>query len=279
MIPFTDFGGAGQKVHFLHANGYPPLCYEPLIELLKSKYQISAMHLRPLWAGSNPLEIKAWHPLSDDLALYLEEQQDPRAIVIGHSVGAIITLRAAIRAPEMFKAIVLIDPVLFSPRFILTWNITKMLGLGTRLHPLIPFALNRRRKFDDLNRLFLSYRRKTIFRFFSDSALKAYINGIVKPAQPSGFELVYSPEWEAQIYLSGVWKDLDLWRGLPGLKVPTLIIRGDETDTFLSATAEKVKQRRPATTIVSIEKSTHLVPMERPQETFQAIETFLEELK
>ena len=138
-------------------------------------------------------------------------------------------------------------------------------------------ALKRRRRFDDLETLFNSYRRKGIFRYFSDDSLRAYVNGIVKPAAAGGFELAYSPEWEARIYHTGVWRDMDLWRGLPSLKVPTLIIRGAETDTFLPAAAQRVMRIRPATTLVSLESATHLVALEKPQETYRTIRDFLKE--
>src|SRR5512134_3237285 len=70
-IPFFDLGGDGSPLHFLHANGYPPDCYKPLFELLKTQYHVFGMYLRPLWKYSKPQEIKNWHPLSDDLLRFL----------------------------------------------------------------------------------------------------------------------------------------------------------------------------------------------------------------
>ena len=54
-------------------------------------------------------------------------------IGVGHSIGATVTLRAAIRQPERFRALILLDPAFFRPHFILLWNIIKKLGLGQRL--------------------------------------------------------------------------------------------------------------------------------------------------
>ncbi|HEY3312310.1 MAG TPA: alpha/beta hydrolase [Anaerolineales bacterium] len=277
MIPFTDFGGEGPQLHFLHANGYPPACYQPLMDLLKAQYRVRGMHLRPLWPHANPSEIGAWQPLTDDFLLFLEERKISPVIGVGHSMGAIITLRTALRRPDHFRALVLIDPVLFSPRFIAAYNLVKVMGLTNHFHPLIAGALKRRRKFDDLQELFTAYRRKRVFRYFSDGSLRAYINGIARPAAGGGYELVYSPEWEARIYQTGVWRDMDLWWGLPSLKLPTLIIRGAETDTFLAPSAQRVKRIRPETCMVALEKSTHLVPLEKPQETCETISNFLKE--
>jgi pimeloyl-ACP methyl ester carboxylesterase len=278
MIPFTDFGGHGPHLHFLHANGYPPACYLTLLELLKERYHVSAMHLRPLWPGSNPEELDTWHPLSDDLLLFIENHKLAPVIAVGHSIGAIVSLRAALRQPQKFRALVLIDPVLLPPLTIAAYRLVKTFGLAHRLHPLIPGALRRRRVFDDPETLFKNYRRKHVFRYFSDENLRIYVNGISKPRAEGGCELVYSPEWEARIYYTSVWRDMDLWRGLPNLQVPTLIIRGAETDTFLSSTAHRVQKVNPSIFQETIPQATHLVALEKPAQVHQKIEWFLQKL-
>src|SRR5512145_2079375 len=149
-IPYFDLGGDGLPLHFLHANGYSPDCYKPLFELLKTQYHVFGMHLRPLWKDSKPEEIQNWHPLSDDLLRFLSDHASGPVIGAGHSIGAMITLRAALRDPGRFRALVLIDPVLVVPGFMLRWHIVRLLGLGERLHPLIKGAKKRRRAFDDL---------------------------------------------------------------------------------------------------------------------------------
>jgi pimeloyl-ACP methyl ester carboxylesterase len=188
-----------------------------------------------------------------------------------------VTLRAALRDPGKFHALVLIDPVLFIPRFMLKWNIIRVLGLGERLHPLIRGAKKRRRTFDDLENVFRGYRNREVFRYMSDENLRIFITGITQPKADGGYELVYSPEWEAQIYRTGM-HDLDIWRDLPKLKVPTLFLRGVETDTFLEAAAKLVKRKQPKVRVEALEKSTHILPLERPQEVFNIMQSFLKEV-
>jgi pimeloyl-ACP methyl ester carboxylesterase len=144
------------------------------------------------------------------------------------------------------------------------------------VHPLVRATRIRRQHFDDLDRLFKGYRRKKIFRYMGDVELRAYIEGISCP-ESHGYKLCYSAEWEMRIYVTSVWHDLDIWRGLPGLKIPLLIIRGEETDTFWTSTARHVQRIVPAARIVTVPQATHLVPLERPGEVFQAIQEFLQE--
>lgn len=289
LIPCFALGSDGPRLHFLHANGYPPECYTPLLELLKSEYCVFGMLLRPLWPDSNPDDIKDWNPFSNDLLRFLAssavtlfpppsaESQPVPVIGVGHSIGAIVTLRAALRDPGKFRALVLIDPVLFPPRRLISWNFIRAIGLGHRLHPMIAASQKRRRTFDDLHTVFRGYRNRKIFRYMSDESLRIYIEGITQP-KDGGYELVFSPEWETRIYFTGL-RDFDIWRNLPSLKVPVLFIRGAETDTFWEEAAKSVKRKQPGAKMETLEKSTHLLPLERPQEVFDIIQSFLETLE
>jgi pimeloyl-ACP methyl ester carboxylesterase len=284
-----DLGGAGQPLHFLHANGYPPGCYKRLLELLKTEYHVFGMTLRPLWRDAKPGEINDWHPLSGDLLRFLSDNASgldtsettarstrPAPVIgVGHSIGAIVTLRAALRQPENFKALILIDPVLSLPRRLVWWNFFRAIGLGDKVHPKILGALKRRRTFDNLNIVFRGYRNRDVFQYMSDENLRIYIEGITRKTD-SGYELIYSPEWEARIYFTGL-RDFDIWRGLPKLEVPTLFIRGEESDTFLEGAARLVKQKQPKVKIEALAKSTHLLPLEYPREVFEMMNLFLKE--
>jgi pimeloyl-ACP methyl ester carboxylesterase len=274
-FPFTDFGGNGPTLSFLHANGYPAECYLPLINRLKNISHLFAMNMRPLWPNSKPEELIDWMPLSDDFREHLEVKNDA-VIGVGHSLGAVVTLRTALQTPELFKALVLLDPVLFPPWFIQGWKLIKQLGLGYTVHPLIPTARSRRRNFSDIETIYSSYREKKVFRYIADDNLRTMIDGMVQPASGGGYELRYSPEWEIQIYYTGVSDDEDIWANLPSLKIPVLIIRGRETNTFFPVTVTRVKKARPETEVVTVDHSTHLVPLEKPDIVGDIIHNFME---
>ena len=243
---------------------------------MKTQHHVFGMLLRPLWPEANMDEIKDWHPFSDDLLHFLSAASTAPVIGVGHSIGGIVTLRAALRDPGKFRALVLLDPVLFAPSRIIAWNLVRLLGLGRRFHPLITSAMKRRRTFDDLDIVFRGYRSREVFQYMSDKSLRAYITGIAKPKAGGGFELAYSPEWESHIYLTGL-RDMDLWRGLKDLQVPTLIIRGGETDTFLEGAARLVKRKQPMIRIETLGGSTHILPMEKPLEVADIMQLFLKE--
>ena len=72
--------------------------------------------------------------------------------------------------------------------------------------------------------------------------------------------------------------DFDILRNLPKLEIPTLFIRGTETDTFLEDVVKLVKRKLPKARIEELEKSTHILPLERPKEVFEIMQSFLKEV-
>lgn len=276
-IPFIDLNGSGETIHFFHANGYPPACYQPLLSMLNQHYHVISMLQRPLWPGSDPNEIKDWSPLARDLLTFLDQRSIKSTIAIGHSLGGINSLRSAIHAPERFKALILIDPVLFTPKIILARRLVIFLNLVEKFHPYIKAASFRRREFSDLRSVFGGFRKKPVFKYMDDASLQAYIEGITTSRTGGGYQLAFSPEWEMRIYATGIWHDMDLWRNLSKLKIPVLVIRGLESDTFLPASAKMLIKRLPEARLIEIEKSTHLVPLEYPELVSNTIIQFLQE--
>lgn len=282
-LPYEDYGGDGPLLHFAHANGYPPRSYRELLEELASCYHVVAMRSRPLWPGAKPQAISDWRPLADDLGVFLDQLDASRALPSsrhaplpshpigwGHSMGAMATLRLALRQPERFRALVLIDPVLYPPAMVIFWDLIYRLGLGYRLHPLVKGALKRRNSFESLTEMFSNYRSKPVFSRMSDTALQNYVDALGCPRPDGGVELCYPAEWEARIYVTGLRADLEIWQALPQLKPPLLIIRGAETGTFWERTGRLVNRKLPTARVHTIPDSTHLIALERPQEVLAA---------
>lgn len=275
LIPFDDFGGVGFPIHFAHANGYPPAAYRPLLDRFRGQYRVMAMRMRPLWPSADPAAFSDWRVLADDLEQFLDQQSLSQVIGIGHSMGATTTLRLALRRPERFRALVLIDPVIFPPIMSFTWDLVFRLGLAYRLHPLVRSALRRRTCFENPSVMFDNYRKKEVFSRMNDEALYAYVAALACPDQDGQIQLCYPAQWEARIYVTGIRADLELWRQLPGLIPPVLFLRGSETDTFLANTARLVQKRLKTARIKMIPDSTHLVALEKPDQVFKETIQFL----
>jgi pimeloyl-ACP methyl ester carboxylesterase len=276
-LPFEDFGGTGAPLHFAHANGYPPSAYRLLLQLLSESYHVVAMRMRPLWPSADSTAFSDWKVLADDLDQFLDQQALGQVIGVGHSMGATTTLRLALRQPERFRSLVLIDPVIFLPFMSVTWDLIFRLGLAYRFHPLVKSALKRRTCFEDRSAMFTNYRQKPVFSRMSDESLQAYVDSLACPDSNGQIQLCYPADWEARIYVTSLRADLEIWRQLPGLVPPVLFLRGSDTDTFLAGTAHRIERRLKTARIATLPDTTHLLALEKPGLVCHSIIQFLSE--
>ncbi|MBV7334936.1 alpha/beta hydrolase [Chloroflexi bacterium TSY] len=280
QIPYHALNGAHGSdenkplLHFAHANGYPPMCYRQLLEPLLDYYRVIAIEHRPLWSGAKQEDLKSWHTIADDLIAFLDLQGAKKIVGIGHSLGAIATLMAAVKRPTLFSHLVLIEPVLL-PERMLFWLGLMPLWLRMRIIPMVPMALKRKDRWENKEAVFHSYRTKRVFARLSDEALWDFIDYGIRPVQngvrrreaTSGeeamqgeVELVYPKAWEAHIYATIP----QIWQPVRKLTQPTLGIRGEESNTILPRSWQKWKQLQPRATFVQVQKTGHLVPLEEP---------------
>lgn len=274
-IPYHDFGGSGSLMHFSHANGYPPLAYGPLLDKLANHQRVIAMYQRPLWPGSDPMDIQDWQPFADDLEIFIKSFTSDTLVGLGHSVGAINTLRVALRHPHLFHALILVDPVLFPPLTIYFMNLFHRSGISYKIDPLVRSALRRRRIFQSKKAMFENYRRKPVFARINDPGLQAYVDSIARQRPDGQVELNFPAEWEARIHSTTALIDMQIWRTLHTLQLPTMILYGEQSNTFWHSTALRAKRLLPNAHIISIPDSGHLVPLERPEYIYSLIQSYL----
>jgi pimeloyl-ACP methyl ester carboxylesterase len=194
---------------------------------------------------------------------------------MGHSIGGTVTLMAALRKRDLFRALVLIEPVLFPPWISALLQVLKGLNLLSRIHPLIRRTRRRRRDFASPEDMFGNYRTKVVFSRLSDRVLRDYVEGLAAPNDQGGVTLAYPPEWEAQIYNTGGMYDRLVWESLPELELPVLVIRGEETDTLSRRSVHLLEEGLKRGEIRELPEAGHLAPLEQPVQTAGAIKDFL----
>jgi pimeloyl-ACP methyl ester carboxylesterase len=269
---FHRFGGTGPVVHIAHANGFPPGTYRRLAETLTSRHQVLAMPARPLWPGSRPESAPTWHPLANDLIHGLDGLGATNVVGIGHSLGGVLTLWAASQRPDLFAAAILIEPVILPPLRLWFLRLLRALGLEKRL-PMVQRAKRRRRTWPSRQVCYEHYRRKPFFAHWPDQALHDYVTSGTRRSDKGTVELVYPPAWEAHIFAS---TPTDIWRDVPLLRVPTLVIRGESSEVFQPQVMARMKRTLPQAQFITVGGAGHLLPMEMAAETGAVIKRYLE---
>lgn len=270
---WLDWGGSGPPLHFAHANGFPPGTFRKLIEVLRESYHVYSMEARPLWPGSDPREVEDWSQLADDLRLELNRRGIRGAIGVGHSMGAVTSLLAAVGDPGLFKGVVAIDPVLLAGWATLFWGSMKAIGLGNQL-PLVRGARTRTKWFPDRAGSTDSYRTRRLFRHWLPEVFDDYWDTALVSDGADGWTLRYPRRWEARIFQVSPH---NVWPSIRRLVVPTLFIQGEHSNAFFPNAVRKVRREIPGARVEVYEGYGHCVPMENPRGVGETILRFAAE--
>ena len=101
---------SSRTLHMYHANAYPFGSYETFLKALNGR--VFGLGNRATWAETEqPDRSTHWHHYADDLMTFLEQRNEGPVVGIGHSMGAVTTCFAASKRPDLFSALILIDPV------------------------------------------------------------------------------------------------------------------------------------------------------------------------
>ena len=122
--------------------------------------------------------------------------------------------------------------------------------------------------------IFKSYRKKNVFAKISNENLQIFIDSLVTKIDDK-YLINYSKDHEYQIYKTGLIEDNYIWDNIKNIKIPTLIIRAEDSNAFLESSAKKVKKLNNNIKIVTLQGTTHLFPLEKPKETSDIINDFL----
>jgi pimeloyl-ACP methyl ester carboxylesterase len=221
-------------------------------------------------APADPRRLKNWDVFGADLEAYLEHLGKP-VIAMGHSRGGVVSLMLAARRPDLIKALVLVDPTVLPLSWMWWWFLMKSVGLGHRI-PIAARAAKRRFRWPDRRTLLESYRGKAVFRAWEDGFLEAYVREGIRENGRGQVELACHPRWESRCFAVCPH---DVWKTIPRLKQPTLVVYGRSSDTFLPAAARRFQKVLPRARLIGLAGTGHFVPMEKPDETVAAVFDFL----
>lgn len=280
--PFIELGGKANQalIHLAPANGFVPQTYLPMFQSFMGDYRVVSLPPRPLWGDGEPPDITlemTWMQMGHDLVKAIEKHDLRDMIAIGHSSGAVASFFAALRKPQRFKALIMLDPVIIPYEFA-----QQLIALRAK-GQLIPFPLaegakRRRNYFDSVDDVFERFRKKSIFADWSDDVLRLYAEyGTIE--QPDGSrKLAWSGAWEAYIYSTYYAEIWDEIAKLNDLAIPKLFIAAGDAKTYSLPAQEKVRELVPDATHISISDTGHLFPQSAPQQTAKLIQEWLNDL-
>lgn len=246
---------------FAHANGFTGASYRTLLEPLAERYS-----LHPIERLAHDPEFpvgRNWHALCDEYLAAIGSLEAP-IIAVGHSMGGVLSIMAAHKAPERFRAVVALDPPLLIGCDAWMLKFAKLAGFADRVTP-AGKTLKRRERWPNRDVMARSLRRRALFSRFTDMAMHDYVTGATRVDAQGTVRLVYAPQTEAAVF-----RHLPdhLTRVLKQLRVPLSVVAGVDSDLLTPG-------RRRNLSRVGVRLSGvpggHMFPFEYPEEARAAI--------
>ena len=249
-------------IHFAHGNGFPAPCYRQLLNGLRARFDCCYIDR----IGHNP-EFPVtdnWHDLIAEVIFSIKTQASQPVIAVGHSLGGVLSLLAAVEQPDLFKAVIMLDSPLIGRLKSNLLRFSKFLGMIDHLTP-AHRTRGRRVHWQSREEVFGYLKHKHLFKHFTKKCLDDYIDyGLYK--DDSGYSLRFNPEIEYQIYRT-IPHVLHQYEGQ--LTVPAAVIYGSHSRVIDSMDLRYMKQYYGVASFKT--KGTHMFPMEYPQDVAELI--------
>jgi pimeloyl-ACP methyl ester carboxylesterase len=257
-------------IHFSHGNSFPSGTYRVLFEHMKRHYEVHALDIHahnPAYPVTN-----GWAWLERELVDELAKRYSEPVVLVGHSMGGMLSLMAAKARPDLVRAVVLLDSPVVAGWRAAVWRMIKPLGVDKRFSPAAS-SIKRRNVWPDEEAAFRYFVAKPTFAAWEPQVLRDYLkHGLV--AHPDGLTLRFTRETETAVY-----------RSLPhhlgamvarSFRVPAGFIAG--TDSVEIRQAGLAATRRLVGRNFMWIPGSHLFPMESPAATAKAVHKMIQTL-
>ncbi len=254
----VERGGREPSVLLAHATGFHARCWDAVAEALDER--TLAVDLRGHGRSAKPPPPYAWSDAAEDLAALADALGLRGAIGAGHSMGGACIAAAAALRPGAFRALLLIDPVLFAP---------DRYGRQPSFEA-EHFAARRRNRWASPAEMEARFAGRDPFRRWHPRVLRDYCeHGLLPAPDGDGYELACPPAVEAAVYLGNrAWNP---WPLLRELRLPVRVLRAAPPDSrepwsmSASPTWPGLADELANAEDVFLPERSHFLPMEAPE--------------
>lgn len=250
---------------FSHANGFPAGTYRLLFEAWR--HAGHAVHAIERFGHDPRFPVTSnWPHLRDQLIGFIETEVGGPALLVGHSLGGMVSVMAAARRPDLAAGVLLLDSPVIAGWRAHGVRVAKATGLMRRISP-GRVARLRRHRWPSQTAVREHFASKSVFARWDARVLDDYVTSGVVDQGPH-WALAFDREVEARIYETLPHHLGGLLARHP-LRCPLAFIGGRQS--VEARQAGVAATRRLAGERFEWTQGTHLFPMEHPDEAAELV--------
>jgi pimeloyl-ACP methyl ester carboxylesterase len=242
---FYESKGKGKPLILIHGAGGSREYWDIQLSELSKKLRVIAIDLPGHGKSERLKERVSIEQYAEHVAGFVKQIKLDQAVILGHSMGGLVVQQLALKHPELFEKLIIVD------------SAAKFPGSGS-----VGFAdlvRNQPEKLIELLPMFFSKKTRS----------EGNLASILKHLEPSS---VLDPNIVADDFEAA--DAVDLREKIKGITVPTLIIVGAEDILPLSG-SQFIHENIKESEIEIIPDAGHLPMLEKPDEFNQAILRFI----
>jgi len=133
LLNYGERWGEGPPVIFLHGVGSVWRDWESILKRCDARAHLFALDLRGCGRSSRPPGAYRMAAFARDVIEFMSGRGCEPAVLVGHSLGALVALHVALECPHRIRALVLEDPPLYLAEFFDDWVATPYFSLAREL--------------------------------------------------------------------------------------------------------------------------------------------------
>jgi pimeloyl-ACP methyl ester carboxylesterase len=252
-----EWPGQDPPLLFAHATGFHGRTWDHIVRQFPGRRAL-ALDFRGHGRSTNPPPPIPWRDFAQDVLGVAARFAVRGALAIGHSMGGHAVVAAAIQDPDIFAALLLVDPVIFPPPYY---------GAAP---PDVSYIRRRRNRWASQAEMLERFRARPPFSAWQPEALRNYCDYALLQDGES-FVLACPPELEAAIYSLCNAAESNLYPGIPSVRQPVTVLRAGSPltmqvlDLSASPTAPELAARFAHGRDIYLPHHNHYIPMEAPE--------------
>ncbi|RUX91431.1 MULTISPECIES: alpha/beta fold hydrolase [unclassified Mesorhizobium] len=245
--------GSGTPVLLIHGVGMNATIWQDQIASMQDRHDLIAIDM--LGHGTSPLppEHAALSDFADQALRLLDHLGLASVSIVGHSMGALVALEIALRAPSRVRSIVCLNAVFRRPEALAQAVRQRAAALGTRGDPSAIAA--------------------TLARWFGDPLPESLV-GAAATAR-AALESV-DPEGYARTYCLFAHADAQHADALAGLAAPALFMTGSDDGNSTPSMSAAMARLAPHGQCLVLSGERHMMAMASPEKVTRHISAFLD---